>query len=419
MKAWQAALLTAVASMPGLARADVITLHELLGRSTAALDVLLAEAEHDSAFEDWQRARSEQGWRMSIAAGYGTERALIDEQRSRQFEATRTEVKLSYPLLGAYAKQDREIEVAGGILAQKKIARDTAVKIAQLEIEDVYAALWGAQEALEVIAAFMGTEKRYDASEDAVAYGRARAERRRLTRRRNEARARLEQLAGVQLPDLIARPVLLPKMPDLDVKRLDMDHPELATIRAQELATRKQLDSSVWYGIDGGFDLTQSTIQDQSGGQAGNGLAATFSVAFPLTFYQAGASERRKLLADIHGLELKLQEKRGSIISRAQEIQAEYMDLLDELDTTAQRTRLAGETLRREGSGPAPHRVRDYFTLALDEIDARTRYWRAHVEMRAYIPVGQADPAPEPPGPEAADVGTRLAEPLIRLLKRG
>ena len=416
MKAWHAALLAAaVASVPSLARAEVVTLHELITRANAALEVLMAESEREAAYEDWERARSEKGWKMSVGAGYGSERVLIDERRAREFEATRTEVSITYPLLGSYAKQMRDIETAEGLLAMKKIEHGTAVKIAELEIEDVYAALWGAQEGLEVIAAFLGTEKRYDDAEDSIAYSKARSERRRLKRRQSEARARLEQLAGVQLPDVIARPVQLPKMPDLDVKRLEQDHPELATIRAQAGSTRKQLDGAVWYGIEGEFDLTQATIQDQSEGQAGNSLSAMFTVAFPLTFYQAGAAERRKLEAQLRGYDYQLRDKRGAIIAKAHTTQAEYNDLVDEMEAVTQRTRLAGEALRRDGNAPAGRRVRDYFTLALEEVEARTRYWRSHVLMRSYIPVGLADPAPEPPGPEVSDVGTRLAEPLTKL----
>ena len=408
------ALLCALVATPRAATAEVITLPELVGSAGQGIKVGMAAAEYDAAYADWERSRSEQGWRLAIGAGYGQERDLIDETRSRDFEAIRTEVKLAYPLLGAHAKVERDIEIASGKVAEARIVRDAALKMAQLQIEDVYAALWGAQESLEVIAAYLNATRDTDTGGDSE----ARKDQRRLARRRDDARARLEQLTGRELEGLVVTGVQLPQIPALDPRRLEQDHPELAAIRAQYTSTRTQLDGSVWYGIDAGFDLTQSTIQDRDGGQAGSGLFANFTVVLPATFYQAGLAERSKLRAEMQFLELKLKDKSGEIVGRAQGTEAEYLDLADEVDTTTQKTRRAAEGLRNAGTGAGAQALRDYYQRALAEIDARTRYWRSHVAMRSFVPVGAAEPAPETPGPTVSDVGTRLAEPLLKVAGR-
>lgn len=403
------ALLCALAATPRAATAEVISLPDLVGSAGEGLKVAMAAAEYDAAYADWERARSEQGWKLAIGAGYGQQRDLIDESRSRDFEAIRTEVKLAYPLLGAHAKVERDIEMASGKVAEARIGRDGVLKLAQLQIEDVYAALWGAQESLEVIAAYLSATRDTETGGNSE----ARKDQRRLARRRDDARARLEQLTGRKLEGLVVTGVQLPQMPTLDPRRLEQDHPELAALRAQYLSARTQLDGSVWYGIDAGFDLTQSTIQDRDGGQAGSGLFANFTVVLPVTFYQAGLAERSKLRAEMQFLELKIKDKSGEIVERAQGTEAEYLDLADEVDTVTQKTRAAAQALRNAGAGAQA--LRDYYQRALAEIDARTRYWRSHVAMRSFVPVGAAEPAPEMPGPTVSDVGTRLAEPLLRL----
>jgi len=406
-----AALLCLIAATPRAATAEVVSLPELVGSAGQGIKVGMASAEYDAAYADWERARSEQGWKLAIGAGYGQQRDLIDETRSRDFEAIRTEVKLAYPLLGAHAAVERDIEAASGKVAEARIGRDTALKIAQLQIEDVYAALWGAQESLEVIAAYLNATRDTDTAGDST----ARKDQRRLARRRDDARTRLEQLTGRELEGLVVTGVQLPQMPALDPRRLEQDHPELAAIRAQYTSARAQLDGSVWYGIDAGFDLTQSTIQDRDGGQAGSGLFANFTVVLPVTFYQAGLAERSKLRSEMTYLELKLKDKGGEIIERAQGTEAEFLDLADEVDSATQKTRRAAEGLRADTDAQA---LRDYYQRALAEIDARTRYWRSHVAMRSFVPVGAAEPAPEAPGPTVSDVGTRLAEPLLRVAGR-
>jgi hypothetical protein len=392
--------------LPLAARAEVITLHEMLGGAGSALRVMLAEAEYDAAEADWDRARSEKGWQLSIGAGYGRERDVIDETRAREFEAIRTQVSLSYPLLGAYAKQEREVEIAAGKVAEARIQRDAALKVAELHVEDVYAALWGAQESLEVVEAYLKTDPGPGA--------RAGADRRRLARRRDEARARLERLVERKLPDVVVTTVQLPKIPELDAKRLEQDHPELAAIRAQHAGTRAQLNGSVWYGIDAAFDVTQRSLQDRSGGQAGNGLFANFTVSLPLTFHQAGLSERRKLRAEMAVLELELRDKSDEIVTAAHASEAEHLDLYDEVEAVAEKVRGAAQALREAGARPAANALRNYYALALEEVEARMRFWRSHVAMRSYVPIGAAEPAPEPPGPTIADVGSRLAEPLLK-----
>lgn len=408
------ALLVTLAGTPSPAAAQVVSLPELVGSAGQSIKVSMASAEYDAAFADWERSRSEQGWKLAIGAGYGQQRDLIDESRSRDFEAIRTDVKLAYPLLGASAKLERDIETASGKVAEARIGRDAALKMAQLQIEDVYAALWGAQESLEVIAAYRSATRDHDSAGDSE----ARKDQRRLARRRDDARARLEQLTGRELKGLIVTGVQLPRMPELDPRRLQQDHPELAALRAQHASARAQLDGSVWYGIDAGFDLTQSTIQDRDGGQAGNALFANFTVVLPVTFYQAGLAERSKLRAEMRFLELKLQDMSDEIVGRAQGTEAEYLDLADEVDGATRKTRTAAEGLRNAGSGAGSAALREYYQRALAEIDARTRYWRSHVAMRSFVPVGAAEPAPETPGPTVSDVGTRLAEPLLRVAGR-
>jgi hypothetical protein len=372
---------------------------------------MMAGAEYDAAYADWERARSEQGWKLAVAAGYGQERDLIDETRSRDFEAIRTEVKLAYPLLGAHATQQREVDIASGKVAEARLQRDNSLKIAQLYIEDVYAAFWGAQESLELIAAY-NHATRNDANAGDSPAGR---DQRRFARRRDDARARLEQLTNRKLEDLVVAGVQLPKLPPLDPRKLQQDHPELASLRALHASTRTQLDGSVWYGIDAGFDITQRTIQDRDGGQAGNGIFANFTVQLPATFYQAGLAERSKLRAEMRFIELKLKDTSEEIVAKAQGTEAEHLELADEVEATSKKTRAAAQGLRAEGRGTAASATREYYERALAEIDARMRFWRSHVAMRSFITVGEAEPAPEPTGPVSADVGTRLGEPLLRV----
>jgi hypothetical protein len=420
--AWIAvALAGALAALPRPALGEVVSLHEMLGNAGTALGVLMAEAEFDAAEADWERARSEQGWKLSVAAGYGTQRDLIDESRARTFDAIRTEVTLAYPLLGAHALGERDIEVAAGKVSEARIRRDSALKIAELQLEDVYAALWGAQESLEVIDAYLLLAQRLAPGTADPAGGNARvtADQRRLSHRRDAARARLEELSGRKLAGLVATGVQLPQVPPVDLKRLEQDHPDLAELRAAHRSARAQLDSSVWYGIDAAFDITQTTLQDRDGGQAGNGLYANFNVSVPLTFYQAGLSERRKLKAEMDFLELKLRDKGAEIAAKARDSEAQYMDLRDAMELASQRAREVAAKLRAAGRRPAAALLRDYYARAMEEIEARTRYWRAHVELRSFVPVGAAEPAPEPTGPAIADVGTRLAEPLLKAAAGG
>lgn len=416
---WLTAIVVATTAFARPARAETVPLQELLGSAGSALGVLLAEAEYNTAYEDWNRERSEKGWKLSVSAGYGSERDLIDETRSRTYESIRTKVSLAYPLLGAQAAEEREVATAAGRVQEKRILRDAALAVAGLEIEDAYSAAWGAQEALEVIEAYLASEARFGAADEDAGYSRARRDRRRITRIHDEAVARLEQLTGRKLPDFVARAVQLPRITEIDLERLERDHPELATLRALHKSAVSQLDGSVWYGIDAVFDITQSAVQDRSDGQAGNGLFANFNVSLPLTFYQAGIAERRKLRAEMAGLELKLKDKGDEIIGGAEQAQAEHLDLFDEVEALTRRTQSAGRGLRGNGGEASlARRLRRYYELALEEIDARSRYWRSHVELRSLVPVGAAEPAPEPTGPSITDIGTRLAEPLLRAAKR-
>jgi hypothetical protein len=398
-RAFAVLFVTLLAGLPNAARADEIALPELLRDAGTAVKVMMAGAEYDAAYADWERTRSEQGWKLAIGAGYGQERDMIDETRARDFEAIRTEVKLAYPLLGAYATQEREIEIAAGKVAEARIQRDNSLRIAQLYIEDVYAAFWGAQESLELIAAYNHASRNDANAGDSPAV----RDQRRFARRRDDARARLEQLTNRKLVELVVAGLQLPKLP------------ELASLRSMHASTRTQLDGSVWYGIDAGFDITQTTIQDRDGGQAGNGLFANFTVQLPATFFQAGLAERSKLRAEMRFIELKLRDKSEEIVAKAQGTEAEHLELADEVEATSRKTLAAAQGLRAEGRGTAASATREYYERALAEIDARTRFWRSHVAMRSFITVGDAEPAPEPTGPVSADVGTRLSEPLLRV----
>lgn len=413
-------------ALPNLAIAELVSLHDLLGHSSKALDILVAETEYVSAQEDVRREKALRGWRLDVATGFGQMRDIIDETRTREFEAVQTRVSLSYPLLGAYAKQAREVEMAHGKAEIARIKRDAALKVAQLKLEDVYAVFWGAQESLEVVETYLRTEPRVargvdgsadetDRLEALAGYPKARAERTRLQRRRDEARARLEQLTDRALRELVATGVQLPTVPEIDAQRLQADHPELAALRSQHVALREQLDDAVWWGIDADFNITQTTTTDRDDAQAGNGLFANVNVSMPLTFYKAGVAERRRLLADIELLDLELQTKSDDLIAEAKDAQAQHVALVEEVNALTKRTQAAGRALRRQAGADAfalARRLRNYYGLAMEEIDARTRYWRSHVDLRSYLLVGSAEPAPEPTGPETTDVGTRLIEPI-------
>lgn len=394
---------------------EVITLHQLLGAADSSLEVRIAAAEAASADADWRRERAERGWKLAATAGYGTTRDIIDESRTRSFDAVQTRVGLTYPLLGSLAREDREVEMAAGLAEDKRLHHETARRIGQLQIEDVYAALWGAQEALQVVDAYLATLAPGSADDDDSGARRARAERRRLANRAKEARQKLEQRVGRPLPGIVAAPVQLPVMPELDTRRLEQDHPELAALRNQYRSTRQQLDDSVWWGVDASFDLTQSTITDRDDSQAGNSLYANVNLTLPLTFFESGTQERRRLRSELEALELKLKAKSGEVVGSAQGLQNEHRAIAEEVEDLAARRQRAAKRLRQAGD-PDPARLaqrrRDYAELALDELDARTRYWRSHVELRSYIPVGAADPAPQPTGPTVTDLGRELAEPL-------
>jgi hypothetical protein len=412
--AWPLAfLLLALAAAPRGARAAVVALHDLLGAAEEALSVLIAESDYTAAHEDWKRERAMRGWKFNAGAGFGRDRDVIDESRSREYEALHGKLAVGYPLLGAYAKEERLVETAAGKMEEKKIRRDAAVKIAQLEIEAIYAACWGAQEGLEVANAYLATEKRFGRGSDDPdsAYARARADRRRLTRRLEDAIGRLEQLTGRKLPDLVTRGVQLPRIADIDLKRLEQDHPELASLRAAQRTAGNQLDNAGWYGVDAGIEVARTTVKDVSDDQEGNSLTAMLNVTVPISFQQAGAAERSKLKAEIRSLELQIKEKSEEIVAGAREAQAEHFELFEEVETATKRTQALGLRLKRDAE---PARLREYYTLAMQEIGARMRYWQSHVDMRRFVTAGKAEPAPEPPGPSATDIGTRLAEPFVR-----
>lgn len=392
----------------------LITLHELLGAADTSVDVRIAGAEFDAAEADWKRERAESGWKLAATAGYGTTRDIIDETRTRSYDAVQTRVGLTYPLLGSLAREQREVEMAAGVTEEKRLKHETARKIGQLEIEDVYAALWGAQAAIQVIDAYLAPLAAGSTDDDDSGPRRARAERRRLANRAGEAQRKLEQRVGRPLPGIVAAPVQLPEMPELDTRRLEHDHPELASLRNEYRSTRQQLDDSVWWGVDASFDVTQSTITDRDDSQAGNALYANVNLSLPLSFFESGTQERRRLRSQMEALELKLKAKSGEVVASAQGLQAEHRAVAEEVTDLAARRERAGKRLRQADteSGRLAQRRRDYAELALDEIDARTRYWRSHVELRSYIPVGAADPAPQPPGPTVSDLGRELAEPL-------
>ena len=408
-------LALAVALAPLCARAETLGLHDLLGSADRALDVLMAEAEYDSAQAEFDRTRAEKGWKLSVQGGYGAARDIVDETRSRSYDAIETKVSVTYPLLGAYAKEQRLVEIADGKLKTARLRREAALKAAQLHLEDLYAAYWGAQEGVEVADAYLATRSRLGAAANDDDYAQARVDRNSLQRRKDDARVRLEKLVGRPLTGLVATPVQLPAIPDLDLRRLQNDEPDLAGLRVEYASLRRQLDDSIWWGVDAGFDLTQTTVTDRTDGQAGNGLFANFNVSMPLTFYEAGLHERRRLRAEMQALELKIRGKGDEIAANAQNAQAEHKDLYDLVQRLTRRAKAAGEALERPAAGAPDTRARrlhDYYRLAMDELDARTRYWRSHVEMRSYLLVGAAEPAPEPTGPDVSDLGATLAEPL-------
>lgn len=392
----------------------VITLHELLGAADESFDVRIAAAESAAASADWKRERAETGWRLGATAGYGTQREIIDETRERSFDAIQTRVGLSYPLLGTLAREQREVEMAAGVAQDKRLKHQSARKIAQLEIEDVYAALWGAQEAIEVIDAYLAPLTPGSTDDDDSGPRRARAERRRLAQRVTEASAELQRRVGRPLPGLVAAPVQLPTLPELDVGRLEADHPELAALRNQYRSTRQQLDDSVWWGVDASFDLTQSTITDRDDSQAGNALYANLNLSLPLSFFESGTQERTRLRSEMEALELRLKARSGEVVASAQALQSQHAAAAEDVADLEARVKRAARRVREasESGANVAARRRDYAELALDAIDARTRHWRSHVELRSYIPVGAADPAPQPTGPDVADLGRSLAQPL-------
>lgn len=411
--------------LPAAASAGTLSLAELIADTEKSLSVRLAEAEYKIAREELDRQRAKRGWKLSAALGYGSFKDVIDETRSFEYDAIQSKAALSYPLLGSYAEEEREVEAATGALRDKRVKRDSARRLLQLEVENSYATYWGAQESLEVIEAYLATEdrlrRRAGEPELLSGYRQAHRDRERLYRLQNEARARLARLSGRKIEPFVAMTVRLPAVPEISSDRLRAEHPELAMLGAQIEGYRTQLDGSRWYGVAGAFELSQGSVQTQNRGQAGHGLVATISVQLPLTYFNAATSERNRLRAQIEALQLKQEQMLGEIEAAAGKARAEHTEQFENVEELTRQTQTLNQTLRNqylrravpdESLESLARRLREYYTLALEEIDYRTRYWQSHVGMRAFLLGSEASGPPEPTGPETTDVGTRLAEPL-------
>ena len=439
-KKWLVFVILSGAALPA-STADTIVFTDLLGDTSHALGILEAEADVDSTSNEVDRDRGVKGWKFTAAGGYGHYTDIIDTGVTYSYNATRAQLGLTYPLLGAWDKQARQVDVSEGKLAESHIRLNAAQQLAQLELEANYARYWGAQEELKVANAYLASEPIIEPrlklraqnrlmleSEHlalASGYEHARGDRVRLQHLQDETRNRLQQLTGRQLGPFDARAVMLPKIPEIQADTLIKQHPDLAVLNAQRDALKEQLADSNWYGIEGGFDIAGVDTKDLStNGKNGNSVFVGLNITAPLSF-TVGYHERKRLKAEIEKSRLKYQRRSDEIVGQLQSAVDKNAQLLHEADFSAQHTQAASrgltegflrsKTMENQGIDTVARRLNDYYSVAIEQIEARIKFWQANIELRSYLTASDLAAAP---AATSDDLGGQLSKPILDVTRQ-
>lgn len=425
------------------AGAPQVELPELLADSANAASVLEAEAETESARDEVARERAAGGLRVTLGGGYGLVRNIVDTNRAFTYAQAQAEAGFSLPLLGSAEKTHRNVDVALGRQGESSARAANARRLAAIEIERDYAAYWGAQESLRVIDAYLATEDRLvpklrmraqsrmmlqsDLLDAQSAYEQARDDRWRMQRIEQAAVSRIHLLTGRDLDDFEAVAVDLPQIDTVDVDRVVDRHPELAVLHAQEDSLQRQRSHSFWYGIDASVDVVGTGVKDMSqGGPNGGTALAALNVTMPISLFSVRSAERRRLQAEIDAAHQRYWERSQELVGEVKAALLLQQQAGQQESAAASRQQAAQEALRegtlrgdvfaQEGVEVLSRRLRTYYSMALERLDARVKSWQANADLRGYANIGAADTAPLPQSDHSAALGAELAAPLAGLL---
>ena len=400
-----------------------LRLSQLLEDTRKSLGVLQAEAEYRVAKHQLEREQAKDGWKLAGSVGAGRIYDLIDDQKVRDYPAIQAKVGASYPLLGSFEKNGRDVEEATGIRDTKRVRLQVSLRTGQLDVESAYARYWAAQEALEAVAAYLAAGEALGPSDGDLRGGfeRARTERARLRRLQDEARSEIGAIVGRDLAPFQARLVGLPAVSSLKAEDLADGHPDLAELRAQKAALDAMLAKSDWYGSEADVDVSASSLQDMDSKQRGETYLLTLNVSVPLGFFTLRQAEKDRLRAEVDATRLAYDLRRADILPKVRAAQEAYAEQSKAVAAARQRRESAAKSLRErfpggrldEADGAAKH-LASFYKIALDEMEAREKAWLAHVELRRQSPAG---PVGEPAESEVPDVGSALAEPMAALAR--
>lgn len=417
------------------AHGETLLPKDLAADTDQALKVMLANSELDSAKYELERNRAKKGWRAFANVGYSHINDVVDIGRTRQYDAVQGRVGVSYPLLGSYEKDKRDIDVASGKVAEKTARMDVAHMMAALEMESAYADYWAAQEGLRVADRYLENENalmpnlhvreqnRLMLRSQMLAiqhdYDQARSDRARFERQKHDALNRLKRLTSRDLGEFDARLVELQAPPPVQMEVLLQKHPDLAALHAQRQALQEELGHSGWYGVDSNFEVSQAGVQDLTASQTGGATYAGLTLNAPLGIIGARRAERQRLQAEITRVQLEERLRGDELTAQVQSTEDASRQMMDGIESAGSRTKAAAEALREgalrsrtlgsQNLETISTRLHDYYTAALADIEARTKAWQANIDLRAYAYVASNEP---PPTSAAVDVDEALMAPF-------
>jgi outer membrane protein TolC len=409
---------------------------DLMADMDHTLSVMEAGADLDSANYALERDRAKKGWRAFSSFGYANIHDVIDVGQTRDYDALQGRVGLSYPLLGSYEKDVRDIDASAGKVQEKSVRAEAARALAGLMLESAYADYWAAQDSLTIVNAYLASEpvvmpglrmrrqQHLMLESDSLAkqqeYDEVRSDRLRFERARRQARERLNRMTGRSLGEFEASELDLPAIPAMPMDTLLLKYPDLAAIAANRKSMEMQLDHSDWYGVDSNVEVSQSGVQDLSASQTGGTLYAGVTLNAPLGVLGARRAERQRIQAEINGLNLRYKERSEELSAQVQNAEETFSQLQSELDSHIHRTQattqalreamLRGQALRSPGLESLTGRLHDHYRSALSEIDTRLKRWQAHIDLRGYAYLASDDHLQ--PTPSTVDRASELADPI-------
>jgi hypothetical protein len=420
--------------------AEVRTLAEFYPRLDQAASVLKAEADLQAQRSDLLAKESQQGWEMfgGVSAGY-QKSPFAREPFGRYVDPT-ARIGLRYPLLGSAEKQQRVVEDASTQVRIEHIRLDWSRRLAQLFLEENYAAYWGGQRMLALNDAYAGLREvmegvlsrrreaglllESDRFEFLSNFEQADYARLGFSDSQGQALMRLAHLIDADVePFEAVRPVL---RPIAGTPELDIEQPDLKILQAQIEYLERAVATERWQGVDSDFTLTQSggsaiPLPATSETQFGYGAVASLNVRMPLQIVTYQRAEQSRLRSQIVGL-------RTEYTRRSQELDIEFRSAVNRYQRLGQqinfqRARLdaARESVRErylrlnaldeDVLEKYIQAVSAYYRVAVDYVDAETEQWKAHVRLRQFVSSLSAGEG-ERNYPDAEL--TRLLDPLQR-----